>query len=121
MKVLEDRTNFTKLITSSFGLAITVPAILLSAISFAKLGPLRTPIGFLQSLEITSDKSLNGFSRIPLVHEIKNVLSSMQFDKRFTICSKIMLGVAIKTIETFLTTSDKSSDAKIFSESFNSG
>ena len=45
----------------------------------------------------------------------------MLWDSLFTICSKTILGVAIKTTAASLTTSFKFSDAKIFSESFNSG
>ena len=45
----------------------------------------------------------------------------MLWDNLFTICSKTILGVAIKTIAASLTTSFKFSYAKIFSDSFNSG
>ena len=49
---------------------MTVPATLLSAISFAKFGPLSTPMSLEIWLEITSDNKRKGFERIPFVHEI---------------------------------------------------
>ena len=77
LKVSEDKTDLTIFIKLSFGLAMTVPAIFSSAISFARFGPLKTPIVFLSFDEIISDNSLNGSSRIPFVHETKYGFSSI--------------------------------------------
>ena len=46
LKVFDDKRDFTLEINKLFLLAITVPAILFSAISFARLGPLNTPTLF---------------------------------------------------------------------------
>ena len=102
-------------------LAITVPAIFLSAISFAKFGPLKTPILLLNFLDKTSDSVLNGSSRIPFVQEIMITLLSRCKLILFIICSKIRLGVATKIIDDPLITSSRLSEASIFLESFSSG
>ena len=69
----EDNATLTLAISSLDELAITVPATLLSAISLAKLGPLKTPtLLILISIfsEMISDMDLKGFNSIPFVHEI---------------------------------------------------
>ena len=71
MNVCDERTDFTEFISSLSELAITEPATLLSAISFARFGPLKTPSVFSTFSVITSESGLNGFPKIPLVHEIR--------------------------------------------------
>ena len=71
LNVLEDRIDLTTSNSSSLLLAITVPATLFSAISFARLGPLKTPTVLFILDKITSESGLKGLSRMPLVHEIK--------------------------------------------------
>ena len=105
-------------------LAITVPATLFSAISLAKLGPLKTPILLVFVpifIDIISVMDLKGFNLIPLVHEIMHALLSTMGVILCTIFSKIILGVAINTISEPLTTSSKFSEASMLGDSCNSG
>ena len=105
-------------------LAITVPAILLSAISLAKLGPLSTPTFTFLKERLSSIILLivlKGLCLIPLVHEITAILESINGAILFTIVSNIKLGVAIKINLALETTSLRSSDAVILFESWSSG
>ena len=99
--MLEERTCFVKSIKDLSELATTVPAILLSAISLAKFGPLKTPIlvFLIDKLSlIISVIVLNGLCLMPLVQEITLIPLSINGAILLTIVSKIMLGVAIKIV-----------------------
>ena len=60
---------------------------------------------------MTSDRDLNGFPSMPFVHEITYVSSCNKCLIRSMICSKTILGVAMKTIDAFFITSSKESEA----------
>ena len=105
--------------------AMTVPATFISAISLAKLGPLKTPTLFVLLKQrcslIRSVIVLKGSFFIPLVQEMICTSSVSNGLILITIVSNIELGVAIKIIFAFFTTSSRRSDAFIFSDNLNSG
>ena len=103
---------------------MTVPATFSSAISLAKLGPLKTPTLILELLKcfsIASDIVMKGFSLMPFVHEIIILLSIEKSVSLSRTSFIILLGVATNIISDCGIISSSFSEAIILLESFSSG